>query len=639
MPGATTRDPAQRRAKIDLTPTGVLSVQVDLNGNGSYADPGEQAITNFNVAAVNGALPSTFKFGFASSTGGATNIHEVRNLVINTFTDPPVVADVTVAIGTTTNLTGLSATDPDGTIATYTISTLPAIAQGTLFLGNPGSGGTAVTAGQLLTPAQVTQLFFQPASSFSGAAFTYTATDNQGSTDSTPATVTLSRTGTNRPPTLPTPTVGNIDPGETTNLTGLAGSDSDGSIASYVIASLPPAAQGNLYLGDPNQSGTRVTVGQVLNATQIGQLFFQASAGFSGARFTYGAIDNGGARTNATITLNASASAAVCKPGRTLKGNGAGNGINGTANADKLIGFAGNDALNGKGCNDRIIGGRGNDRLFGEDGLDTLQGGSGGDRANGGIGADRVSGGLGRDFLNGAAGNDRVTGNRGNDVLKGGNGRDTLEGGVDNDRLFGGNGNDVLTGGQGNDVLNGEKDSDSLNGNGGRDRLNGGRGQDTLAGGIGGDILLGGGGADILQGGRGRDRLVGGTQSDRISGGAQGDFIVGGGGADTLTGGTGRDRFVYKSTQKGGVDVITDFQLGRRNNTAIDQIDLTRILGKAGYGGDRFKKYVKLANSSASTVGTIVRVDFNGSAAGGFQDLISLEGIRSASLSARNFLV
>ncbi|MBW4659096.1 MAG: DUF4347 domain-containing protein [Drouetiella hepatica Uher 2000/2452] len=639
VPSATTRDPAVRRAKIDLTPTGVLGVQVDLNGNGSFADAGEQAITNFNVAAVNGALPSTFKFGFASSTGGATNIHEVRNLVINTFTDPPVVADATVAIGTTTtNLTGLSATDPDGTIATYTLSTLPPTTQGTLFLGNPSSSGTAVTAGQVLTPAQITQLFFQPASGFSGATFTYTATDNQGATDSTPATVTLSRTGTNRPPTLPTPTVPDIDPGETTNLTGLAGSDPDGSITSYTIASLPPAAQGRLFLGNPNQGGTRITVGQVLTPTQIEQLFFQAGAGFSGTRFTYGAIDNGGTRTNSTITLNASAAAAICRPGRTLKGNSGGNSINGTANADTLIGFAGNDVLNGRNCNDRISGGRGNDRLSGEGGSDTLQGGTGGDRANGGIGADRVSGGLGRDFLNGAAGNDRVTGDRGDDVLRGNNGRDTLDGGLGNDRLFSGNGNDLLNGGQGNDLLNGERDNDRLSGNSGRDRLNGGRGQDTLIGGISGDILTGSGGADVLQGGRGRDRLVGGTQNDRISGGTQGDFIVGGGGADTLTGGTGRDRFVYRATQRGGVDVITDFQLGRRSNTAIDQIDLTRILGRPGYGGDRFRRYVRLASGS-SAASTIVRVDFNGSAVGGFQALTSLEGIRSASLSARNFLV
>ncbi|HEY9642743.1 MAG TPA: DUF4347 domain-containing protein [Coleofasciculaceae cyanobacterium] len=643
-PVAPTRDAALRRAKIDLTPTGILNVQVDLNGDNDFADAGEQAVTNFNVATVNGALPSTFKFGFASSTGSATNIHEVRNLVINTFTDPPVAADatVTVATGGSTNLTGLSATDPDGTIASYTLSTLPAATQGTLFLGNPSSGGTAVTAGQVLTPAQITQLFFQPANGFTGASFAYTATDNQGAIDSTPATVTLSRssTGTNRPPTLPSPTVGSIDPGETLNLTGLAGRDIDGTITSYVITSLPPANQGTLFLGRPSQGGKSVTVGQVLTPAQINQLFFRAGSGFTGASFSYGATDNAGDRTNSTITLAASATAgggtSSCKPGRTLKGNSGSNVTTGTKNADKLIGFAGNDSLNGKGCDDKILGGRGNDRLFGEAGSDLLQGGSGSDRLNGGKGEDRLSGGLGKDLLNGANRNDQLTGDRGDDVLKGGNGRDRLDGGLGNDKLQGGNGDDLLNGRQNNDVLNGEKGNDVLNGGIGRDRLNGGRGQDTLDGGISNDSCFGGGGADVIRGGKGRDRLVGGTQNDRLIGGAQGDYIVGGGGADTLSGNTGRDRFVYRSSQK-GIDTITDFQIARRGTGAIDKIDLSRIFAKPGYSrGDHFKKYVRL---SSSAEGAIVRVDFNGNAAGGFQNLITLTGVVPSVLSARNFLL
>jgi hypothetical protein len=47
----------------------------------------------------------------------------------------------------------LSATDTDGTIASYTVSTLPA--NGTLALG-----GVAVTAGQVITPAQTYYVLF-----------------------------------------------------------------------------------------------------------------------------------------------------------------------------------------------------------------------------------------------------------------------------------------------------------------------------------------------------------------------------------------------------------------------------------------------------------------------------------------------
>jgi uncharacterized repeat protein (TIGR01451 family) len=71
----------------------------------------------------------------------------------------------------------LSATAPDGTIASYTITALPDAAQGTFFVG-----GVALTASTLtLTPAQAAQLSFAPAAGFSGdTGFSYYATDNAG---------------------------------------------------------------------------------------------------------------------------------------------------------------------------------------------------------------------------------------------------------------------------------------------------------------------------------------------------------------------------------------------------------------------------------------------------------------------------
>lgn len=82
-PGAT-RENSRRRAQVDITPTGLLSVRVDLNNDSDFLDFQELAIDSFNVVAVNGALPSTFKFGFAASTGGNTNIHEIGNFVVKT---------------------------------------------------------------------------------------------------------------------------------------------------------------------------------------------------------------------------------------------------------------------------------------------------------------------------------------------------------------------------------------------------------------------------------------------------------------------------------------------------------------------------------------------------------------------------
>jgi FG-GAP-like repeat len=78
---AANRAQAQRTVEIDLNGAGILNVSIDLNNDGDFDDASEQPIINFNTTA-NGAAPTTYKFGFTASTGGATNIHEVRNLAI-----------------------------------------------------------------------------------------------------------------------------------------------------------------------------------------------------------------------------------------------------------------------------------------------------------------------------------------------------------------------------------------------------------------------------------------------------------------------------------------------------------------------------------------------------------------------------
>ncbi|MEG4247091.1 DUF4347 domain-containing protein, partial [Microcoleus sp. Pol10D4] len=154
---------------------------------------------------------------------------------------------------------GLGGTDPEGPIASYTINTLPPAAQGILFLGDPANGGVAVTPGQVLTPAQLQQLFFQSTGSFTGANFTYSATDNSGAV-SPPANANLGLTGTtpNQAP-VATPTNLTVGPNSSVPVPGLGGTDPEGPIASYTINTLPPAAQGILFLGDPANGGVAVT--------------------------------------------------------------------------------------------------------------------------------------------------------------------------------------------------------------------------------------------------------------------------------------------------------------------------------------------------------------------------------------------
>ena len=57
---------------LKITQNGLLSLSYSYNG-GAY----EPVITNQSITANNGPLPSTFRFGFAGSTGGSDNVHEI----------------------------------------------------------------------------------------------------------------------------------------------------------------------------------------------------------------------------------------------------------------------------------------------------------------------------------------------------------------------------------------------------------------------------------------------------------------------------------------------------------------------------------------------------------------------------------
>ena len=58
--------------KLKITQDGLLTFSYSFNG-GAY----KSVISNQSITAANGALPSSFRFGFAGSSGGSTNIHEI----------------------------------------------------------------------------------------------------------------------------------------------------------------------------------------------------------------------------------------------------------------------------------------------------------------------------------------------------------------------------------------------------------------------------------------------------------------------------------------------------------------------------------------------------------------------------------
>jgi type IV pilus assembly protein PilY1 len=57
---------------LKITPAGLLSLSYSYNGGAS-----QLVINGQDITASNGALPNNFRFGFAGSTGGDTNIHEI----------------------------------------------------------------------------------------------------------------------------------------------------------------------------------------------------------------------------------------------------------------------------------------------------------------------------------------------------------------------------------------------------------------------------------------------------------------------------------------------------------------------------------------------------------------------------------
>ncbi len=294
--------------KIDTLPTVGQLYLGDPNNGGKLVTIGQEIpadqVGNLFYTAPAGFTGTTFTYSSIDNEGFKDSTPATVTLSPNTPPETVNATDRVEPLGTI-NLEGLNGSDPDGTVANYEITSVPPV--GTLYLGNPANGGTGVKAGDTIPPNQLTNLYFQAPAGFTGTSFTYTSIDNDGSKDKTPATVTIE---SNTPPETVN-ALQNIPLNAATQITGLTGplggSDADGTVAKYKITSLPDAADGELYLGDPNNGGTKITLNQAIPANQIGNLFFKSTGTFNGATFTYASIDNDGTvdATPATVTLNA----------------------------------------------------------------------------------------------------------------------------------------------------------------------------------------------------------------------------------------------------------------------------------------------------------------------------------------------
>lgn len=225
------------------------------------------------------------------------------------------------------------------------------------------------------------------------------------------------------------------------------------------------------------------------------------------------------------------------------------------------------------------------------------------------------------DNLNGDLGNDRVSGGKGSDLIRGRRGRDNLIGNDGRDRLMGQKSNDVIRGGRNNDMINAGLGNDRINGGQNRDTILGRRGRDNIRGSKGDDNIRGQKSVDILLGGNGSDTLIGGQAADLITGGRGRDLVIGRAGAD---------QFIYRAMNERN-DINRGFEVRR------DVIVISQIISREDYRSSQpFDDYVRIRQLGSNT---IVRVDGNGDAPGGFQAITRLENITASSLSVSNFVL
>ena len=264
-----------------------LTVAFDLNSNGTF-DAGETLLDIPNLASVNGEVPPTFKFGFAASTGGNTNIHEVNNVIVESINQPTLVADVSIV------KKGPLYAIPNSTI-TYTITSTnngPDSAESVLIQDPLPEGLSFVSTSDLATYNPTTRTVIWPAipTLANGASETRTITATVSSTVSAPLTNTAYSTSSTFDPNLANNNSSQpISQVSTTIVAALADvvtsktgttAAAPGATVSYTISTVNngPSTAENVTITDsivPNLTGVTVSNGGVYDAV-TGIVTFEA---------------------------------------------------------------------------------------------------------------------------------------------------------------------------------------------------------------------------------------------------------------------------------------------------------------------------------------------------------------------------
>jgi hypothetical protein len=197
---------------VDTLPAGLSFVS---NSNASWSCGAVAQLltcTSSDPIAANGSSSFFITLNVANSTlSSITNTAQVSSNLPDpipgddTSADPtvvnhlPTVSNTTVTPitpGSTVNLPATSIlanpNDISDSIANYTITALPDPIAGTIYLGNPTLGGTAITIGQILSPADISNIFFtSTGTTTTSTSFTFTAQDILGGNSLNSGTVSL----------------------------------------------------------------------------------------------------------------------------------------------------------------------------------------------------------------------------------------------------------------------------------------------------------------------------------------------------------------------------------------------------------------------------------------------------------------
>jgi VCBS repeat-containing protein len=337
----------------DLDSSTLTAAVVTGPGHGTLTLNADGSFTYTPDADFNGTDPFTYR----ASDGTAQSSPATVTITVTASSDAPVAADDAYTAAEDTPLTvaapGVLANDSDPDNNPLSAVLVSGPSHGTLTL-NPDGAFT-----------------YTPATNHTGSdSFTYQASD--GTLSSELATVTLTVTAANDPPTVAVAaggTCGRDDHSGTINLT-VADVESPAAVLTLSPASSNPAL---------------VPTGNI------------AFAGSGTARtMTVSAVDGRSGSATLTVTVSDGQASGTVQVRVTVGGSGK-DTLTGDTGADLLLAQSNNDTLTGLDGNDLLCGDSGSDTLSGGPGDDSLGGGSGSDRLTGGSGADRFSGGSGTD--------------------------------------------------------------------------------------------------------------------------------------------------------------------------------------------------------------------------------------------------